>query len=784
MPPRTKRPQFTQQDIDQQLQQINLLDSSSPSENLEQLAPIIKSVHESGRQDAFLRTLSGLIESKEAEIERICGDNYQDFVSSVSTLLTVRSYTANLRGRISEMDSSVSEVGNGLVKKKKALQQAKKTANNLDEAIDTLQACLRVLDLVNRVGDMVKNGRYYTALRSLDDIQSLPPSQLSQTPFFTHLLSSLPSLRAQIKTAVTESTKSWLLEIRESSGLVGSLGLEAVEQRSRRWRGRREKEGVGRSKGVGSAAEGAVNERIDFDPVNNDQITVDFKPLYQCILIHTAMGQLEEMQTTYQEDRKTQAALILAQRLSSSSQLTKTLPDLLNELLGFFIIEAHVMRTTASSSFRSHKDVEELFDSVIPRVCEAVERGIRDERDQDILQGCRALVGNWAQALEGYGYDTTQIHTLLFKLFERYVTIIQDKYKQAFEDIVMQDDLQPMMIDNDEEVARVLGICWLDAEELQELSQQDLPIAMPFSRFFPLCCVDFQTFIDKFYSFLEGGLDNRRDVDDLLRKSLEVFLEHSIARKSAERLSRLNQPSQVAQVIVNIERLFNGTRELEKQLASMRARSGGSSLRLNPVALQGLLNQAFDRLRSLIRSKLDDFFDLAEYNWIPAQPEKNPSMFLYELVNWLFTVVDSLGASEELRERLYDDAMDYIGNYFMGFLVGPNVKALNDLAIANLLVDVDFLEGEFGKRGRPGMELRFGVFRTLSSIILQNATQTYMQPTSRRPPQGPYANVQPKMLYELLNKLARGGAQSRVAAERERAERRRREAVQVSQLLG
>ncbi|KAJ7146367.1 hypothetical protein C8R44DRAFT_845551 [Mycena epipterygia] len=39
-----------------------------------------------------------------------------------------------------------------------------RTAANLDEAIDTLQACLRVLDVVNRVGEMVREGKYWITL--------------------------------------------------------------------------------------------------------------------------------------------------------------------------------------------------------------------------------------------------------------------------------------------------------------------------------------------------------------------------------------------------------------------------------------------------------------------------------------------------------------------------------------------------------------------------------------------------------------------------------------------
>lgn len=172
MPPR-RRVQYTQDSIDQQLQQIHLLDPSSSTENLEQLGPIIKQIHVNRQQEAFLRTLQGLVQSKDTEIERICADNYQDFIQSASTLFTIKSYTTNLRDKISTLDSSVSQVGKTLVEKKKALLQTKKTAANLDEAIDGIQSCLKVLDVVNRVGEMIKEGKYWSALRVSGSIMSL-----------------------------------------------------------------------------------------------------------------------------------------------------------------------------------------------------------------------------------------------------------------------------------------------------------------------------------------------------------------------------------------------------------------------------------------------------------------------------------------------------------------------------------------------------------------------------------------------------------------------------------
>lgn len=91
----------------------------------------------------------------------------------------------------------------------------------------------------------------------------MPPTSLSQTPFFTHLLSSLPSLRTQVKDAVTASMKSWLLEIRNVSGKLGQLAMEGMETRARRWKQRCERDPLLRMSRPGSAVEMVTNEKIE-----------------------------------------------------------------------------------------------------------------------------------------------------------------------------------------------------------------------------------------------------------------------------------------------------------------------------------------------------------------------------------------------------------------------------------------------------------------------------------------------------------------------------------------
>jgi hypothetical protein len=127
--PNQRRPKFTQSEINSQLQQLFLFSSLSPSSSpdygadpsstpsssvtadLDQLAPILLSISRSNQQDSYLRALRTFVKDQQVEIEKICRNNYQDFVGSVSQLLRVRQGTVSLKHRVVELNRDVQESG-------------------------------------------------------------------------------------------------------------------------------------------------------------------------------------------------------------------------------------------------------------------------------------------------------------------------------------------------------------------------------------------------------------------------------------------------------------------------------------------------------------------------------------------------------------------------------------------------------------------------------------------------------------------------------------------------
>ncbi|PVF96451.1 exocyst complex subunit Sec15-like protein [Serendipita vermifera] len=774
MATRGKKGKFTEAEIDQQLQQIHLLDPGSTSENLEQLGPIIKNIHATRQQDAYLRTLKQLTESKEAEIQQICGDNYQDFVSSVSAMLNVRSSTNTLRDRIISLDESVNQAGRALAEKKKALLKAKKAAMNLDEAIDSLQACLRILDLVNRISVLIKDGKYYSALRSLDDIQNLPPSTLSQTPFFTHVISSLPAYRTQIKDAVTASLKTWLFDLRNLSRQIGRLALDAMEARNKKWIARKEKEPQLRHCRLGSAVELITSEKIEYDVFDNEHVQVDFKPLYQCILIYTALDILEELQRSYQADRKTQSTLILSSQLSLQS-----LPDLTEEITGFFIAETHVLQNTRG--FRSQREVDELWEGVIERLKTSVASELETERDPAVFLKVKECLLSFTMNMEGYGYDCHLLHDLIFFLFGKFGVLLETQYASTFDEIVMNDDNTPIRVESPEECMNIITACWLPDAMSADFLSRAIPFNLPFSQTFYQCCLNARNFVQSFYQFVEGVSQHHRDIDELLGTSLDRLLIKHISNKITGKLKSFNGLSQVAQIINNLEYFELACGEIEQGLASLRSTQRGGSIRLTcRPSFEETIRASLARINEIITTKLAESLEPSEYDWTPDSSSGSPSIYVLQMVLWLTTNVDDMALQEVYKNATYTHAIQYIADNLTDYLVGDSVRRLNDAAISNVLVDVDFIEQSLRDSGQGHLSSIFDHLKLLASIPLNNTVQDYLNPSLR---QSSYISVKPKELAAVLEKLARfGGITNKNAGEREKGERRRAEAAAVSKL--
>jgi len=110
----------------------------------------MKDACSAGREDLLMDELDRFSGERESEIERLCNNNHQDFVSSVNQLLNVRRGTADLTKEILKPTQSIQKSTGKLVERKKALVDSRDLRQNIGEATQALRLCLEVLGLANR----------------------------------------------------------------------------------------------------------------------------------------------------------------------------------------------------------------------------------------------------------------------------------------------------------------------------------------------------------------------------------------------------------------------------------------------------------------------------------------------------------------------------------------------------------------------------------------------------------------------------------------------------------
>lgn len=113
--------------------------------------------------------------------------------------------------------------------------------------------------------------------------------------------------------------------------------------------------GIGSFK-LNSAIELVLDEREEFDVLNNENVNIDFTPLFECLHIHEALGERDEFRVTYANVRRQQKELLMSGPLNFTNEDISGLNRLLEDIAGFAIVERATMRKTMS--FRSAVDVD------------------------------------------------------------------------------------------------------------------------------------------------------------------------------------------------------------------------------------------------------------------------------------------------------------------------------------------------------------------------------------------------------------------------------------------
>ena len=498
----------------------------SPSDNefFDRLIPAINDACKDNRPHQLLQGLAQFADDREAEIEKICSTNHQEFTASVNQLLHVREGTVDLASSILDLNESIQYSTEKLADQKKSLVESRDIRQNIDETNQALDDCLEVLRLANQVHELLGRKSHYGALRALDELQRVHIREVNQYKIADMIQKSVPATKKLIADAVMTDLNTWLFRIRETSQFLGEVAFYATEQRRTRHKERAEKFDYLRNFKLNSAIELVSDENVEFDILDNEDVQVDFTPLFECLHIHDALAQNEKFRHDYAATRRQQKELLMPASITLMDPDGSSLSELLEGIAGFAIVEKTTMRK--APGLRSIADVEELWDSMCQISINLITKALNEVNNAELLLKIKGVIALFIQTMESWGYSIRALDAFLLKFFERYAELLKRRFSDDFQEIVLTDDYMPMPINSLEEFDKVVNVSWYRPDKPRE--DLHFPCVLPFSQMYPLCCIDIRNFLNQFYFFSDDHFQQPKVIDDTLRSVCRADQFYSI----------------------------------------------------------------------------------------------------------------------------------------------------------------------------------------------------------------------------------------------------------------
>ena len=665
--------------------------SSSESDYLDQLIPLLKNAQTQTQVTPLIHALNHVSADRDAEIERICNNNHQEFIGSVQQLQSVREGTVSLTSEIMELSHSIEASTEKLAEQKKALVDSRGVRQNIDDATQAIKDCLEVLRLANQVHDLLGKKNHYAALRALDELQNVHLREVTRYKIAEMIERSVPATQRLIAEAVMTDLNTWLYRIRETSQFLGEVAFYHTEMRRARQKERAEQDEYLRSAKLNSPVELVADEGEEFDVLNNDEVQVDFSPLFECLHIHDALGQTDKFRADYAATRRKQKDLLLPTTLNLLDDENNGLSSLLEGIAGFAIVEKATMAKT--QNLRAQADVDELWDSMCQSAISLISAALHTVDNDDKLLKIKGVIALFIQTMDSWGYSVSSLDSLLLTLFDKYASLLKKRFSEDFQEIVSTDDYMPMPINNPDEYGKVISVSWYTPppDGPQNPEEMEYPLVLPFSQMYPLVCIDIRNFLNQMYLFSDDHFRHTTVIDATLEDSLDELLCDKVIQSLLDRL-RSQYPGQIVQILTNLDHFEQACSDLESLLVEARSSSSAAG----PISLQATQRfkdakvAAERRVFELVNSKIDDLIETAEYDWTSVHVPDQVSLYMQELTRYLSNIMSSvlLGLPYTIRDMIYYTALQHIAENLMSLPLDREVQRISSQAAAAYVMDV------------------------------------------------------------------------------------------------
>ncbi|XP_061665696.1 exocyst complex component 6 isoform X6 [Syngnathoides biaculeatus] len=643
--------------------------------------------------------------------------------------------------------------------------------------VEKLHLCIPVLQMYSKLKEQLKSKRYYAALKTMEQLEKTYIPRVNQYRFCQIMAENLPRLREEIKEISMSDLKDFLESIRKHSDKVGETAMRQAQQH------RTFNSAVAKQASLGHYTKPLYSlnwqqhthnslmmddDAEDDDDADEEILTaqdlVDFSPVYRCLHIYAVLGDRETFENYYRKQRKKQARLVL-QPQANMHETVEGYRRYFNQIVGFFVVEDHILHATQGLVTRVFTD--ELWNMALSKIIAVLRTHSSYCEDPDLVLELKNLIVIFADTLQGFGFTVNRLFDLLFEVRDQYNETLLKKWALVFREIFELDNYSPIPVETEDEYKLVVSRFPFHDSEIEK---QDFPKKLPMSQSVPQIYMQVKEFIYASLKFSESLHRSSTEIDDMLRKSTNLLLTRTLSSCLQNLIKKPHIGlTELVQIIINTTHLEQACRYLEEFITNI---TNVSPETVHTARLYGLStfkdarHAAEGEIYTKLNQKIDEFIQLADYEWSMAESDGRASGYLMDLINFLrstfqvFTHLpnnnnDHASMSGKVAQTACMSACKHLSTSLMQMLLDTELKQISMGAIQQFNLDVIQCELFASSEPVPGfqgdtLQLAFIDLRQLLDLFMVWDWSTYLadygQPTSK------YLRVNPSTALTLLEK--------------------------------
>ncbi|XP_048457033.1 exocyst complex component 6B-like [Rhincodon typus] len=349
--------------------------------------------------------------------------------------------------------------------------------------------------------------------------------------------------------------------------------------------------------------------------------------------IHRGQGAQDTFENYYRKQRKKQARLVL-QPPSNMHETLDGYRRYFNQIVGFFVVEDHILHTTQGLVNRVY--IDQLWELAVSKTMSALRTHSSYCSDPNLVLDLKNLLVLFADTLQGYGFPVNQYFDMLLEIRDQYSEILLKKWSGVFRYILELDNYSAIPVSNEEEYKRVMGQFPFHDPELEN---QPFPKKFPFSEFVPKVYSQIKEFIYACLKFSEDLHLSSTEIDDMIRKSTNLLLTRTLSNCLQNVIKKQHVGlTELVQIIINTTHLERSCKFLEEfitNITNVPPETIHATRLYGTATFKDCRHAAEGEIYTKLNQKIDQFLQLADYDWMRAEPNGHASDYLIDLIAFL-----------------------------------------------------------------------------------------------------------------------------------------------------